>query len=262
MFKGFGFEGLVGMILATIRTTIFYLLVVPFTFAWAAFFGLFAFLIPYPLRSKVVIGGWARFLDVCTRYILGIHCRVHGREHIPKQAGVIISNHQSAWETYFLQILFAPQSQVAKASLLKIPIFGWTFSLMKPIAIDRSNRSKAMAQVIEKGSQRIQEGSFVLIFPEGTRTKPGAPLAFRKGGILLAKAAQADVIPISHNAGEFWLNDRFAKLPGTVDLIIHPPIQSVEKDADELLIDVESTVLAGLDTIANQNTASPVMSRH
>ncbi|MBU2865353.1 1-acyl-sn-glycerol-3-phosphate acyltransferase [Reinekea forsetii] len=241
------------MILATIRTFIFYVIVVPFTFAWAAFFGLFAFIIPYPLRSKVVIGGWARFLDVCTRWILGIHCRVHGRENIPKQAGVIISNHQSAWETYFLQILFAPQSQVAKSSLLKIPIFGWTFSLMKPIAIDRSNRRQAMAQVIEKGSQRIQDGSFVLIFPEGTRTKPGAPLPFRKGGVLLAQEANADVIPISHNAGEFWLNDRFAKRSGTVDIIVHPPIHSKDKDADVLLKEVESTVLSGLETISQKH---------
>lgn len=244
------------MLLATIRTFIFYLMVVPFTFAWAALFGLCAFLIPYPLRNKIVIGGWARVLNVLTVTILGIRCNVHGREHIPDHAGVIISNHQSAWETFYLQILFAPQSQVAKSSLLKIPIFGWTFSLMKPISINRAYRRKAMAQVIKQGSHRIAEGSFVLIFPEGTRSKPGAPLPFRKGGILLAKEAQCDVIPITHNGGEFWLNDRFAKLPGTIDLYIHPVVSSLDKSADALLAEVETTIISKLDEITGKSDYS------
>jgi 1-acyl-sn-glycerol-3-phosphate acyltransferase len=241
------------MLMATLRTFLFYLLVVPFTFAWAAVFGLFAFLIPYPLRNKIVIGGWARVLNVLAITILGIRCNVHGRENIPAQAGVIISNHQSAWETFYLQILFAPQSQVAKSSLLKIPIFGWTFSLMRPISINRANRRKAMSQVIEQGSQRISEGSFVLIFPEGTRAQPGSPLPFRKGGVLLAKAAQCHVIPVTHNGGEYWLNDRFAKLPGTIDLFIHPTVSSVNKDADALLTEVEATITAKLGEITNKS---------
>ncbi|MFQ3229679.1 lysophospholipid acyltransferase family protein [Reinekea sp.] len=240
------------MLIATLRTAVFYLFVVPFTFAWAAVFGLFAFLIPYPLRNKIVIGGWARVLHFLTVFILGIRCNVHGRENIPKQAGVIISNHQSAWETYYLQILFAPQSQVAKSSLLKIPIFGWTFSLMRPISINRAYRRQAMSQVIEQGSQRIAEGSFVLIFPEGTRARPGFPLPFRKGGVLLAKEAQCHVIPVTHNGGEYWLNDRFAKLPGTIDIYIHPSVNSVDKAADALLAEVETTITSKLDEITNK----------
>jgi 1-acyl-sn-glycerol-3-phosphate acyltransferase len=224
----------------------------PFTFAWAAVFGLVAYFIPFPLRSKIIIGGWARVMHVLTVVILGIRCRVHGRENIPARAGVIISNHQSAWETFYLQILFAPQSQVAKSSLLKIPLFGWTFSMMKPIAIDRSNRRKAMAQVVENGSMRIREGCFVLIFPEGTRTSPDKPLPFRKGGFLMAKAAKCDLIPVSHNAGQFWLNDRFAKLPGVIDLYIHPVVSSLEKETDELVAEVEKTILTKLDEMPSK----------
>ena len=191
-------------------------------------------------------------LQVLAVSVLGIRCNVHGRENIPRQAGVIISNHQSAWETFYLQILFAPQSQVAKSSLLKIPIFGWTFSLMRPISIDRSKRRKAMSQVIEQGAQRISQGSFVLIFPEGTRAKPGAPLPFRKGGVLLAQHAQCHVIPVTHNGGQFWLNDRFAKLPGTIDLFIHPVISSIGKDTDAFSAEVENTIVSKLDEISDK----------
>lgn len=234
------------MMIATIRTILFYLVSVPFTMTWAAFFGLFAFLIPYPARYHVVIGGWAKAMHAFTVVLLGIRVRVHGRENIPDEACVIISNHQSAWETYFMQHLFKPQSQVAKASLLKIPFFGWTFAMMKPIAIDRSNRRQAMAQVIEKGSERIAEGSSVLIFPEGTRTLPGQPLPFRKGGAVLAKTAGCKIVPVSHNSGEFWLNTQFAKRPGVIDITVHPAIETRDREAEDLMRDAERIILSTL----------------
>lgn len=227
---------------ATIRTVLFYLLVVPFTLTWAAFFGLFAYMVPYPLRYYLVIGAWARGMHLCTQYILGIRVRVHGLEHVPPQACVIVANHQSAWETYFLQLLFHPQSQVAKASLLKIPLFGWTFAMMKPIAIDRTNKRHAMTQVIELGSQRIAEGNSVLIFPEGTRASPHQLLPFRQGGALLAKAAGCVMVPVSHNAGQYWRNDQFAKRAGTIDIHIHPALDSSTADAADLMAHAASII--------------------
>lgn len=238
------------MLMATARTVIFYLFAVPLTMLWAAVCGVVAHFIPYPKRYYFVIGTWAKMIDLLTVYVLGIKCRVHGVENIPKQHGVIISNHQSAWETYKLQQIFNPQSQVAKASLLKIPLFGWTFAKLRPIAIDRSNKRAAMSQIIEEGSARIREGCYVLIFPEGTRTDPEHPLPFRKGGAVLAKQASCPIIPVTHNSGKFWRNDGFAKYPGTVDLFIHPAIHTQEHSAEELIQMAERVVIGKLNDLS------------
>jgi 1-acyl-sn-glycerol-3-phosphate acyltransferase len=189
-------------------------------------------------------------MHLFTVVLLGIRVRVHGRENIPDEACVIISNHQSAWETYYMQHLFKPQSQVAKSSLLKIPLFGWTFAMMKPIAIDRSNRRQAMSQVIEQGIDRISDGCSVLIFPEGTRTEPGQPLPFRKGGAVLAKQAGCKIVPVTHNSGTYWLNKSFAKKSGVVDIVIHPPIDTLERDAEVLMQEAQSVVYAQLEQLS------------
>ena len=244
------------MLLAYLRTVLFYVASVPFTFLWAGVFGLFAYLIPYPARYHVVIGGWARCMHFFTVVLLGIRVRVHGRENIPSDACVIISNHQSAWETYYMQLLFKPQAQVAKASLLKIPFFGWTFAMMKPIAIDRNNKRQAMAQVVEQGSKRIAEGSSVLVFPEGTRSLPGLPLPFRKGGAVLAKTAGCKMVPVTHNSGRFWLNKEFVKKAGIIDIYIHPPIDTLDRDPVELIKEAEQVVLAQLFAIETASTTT------
>lgn len=238
------------MLIANLRTIIFYCFSLPFTLIWCAFFGVAAYFIPYPKRYHVVIGGWAAVLHFLSRTILGIKVVVHGKENIPDEACVIVANHQSAWETFYMQQIFRPQSQVAKASLLKIPFFGWAYATCKPIAIDRSKRKEAMQQIIEMGSQRISEGASILIFPEGTRSEPGRPLPFRKGGAVLAKEAGCKIVPVTHNSGYFWLNKRFGKKPGVVEVYIHPPIDSKLGTPEELMADAERQIKAKLDEIS------------
>ncbi len=245
---------------ANIRTFLFYLVCIPFTVVWSGFFALIAYLIPYPARFHVIVGGWSSVVHFLVWLLLGIKVRIHGRENIPDKPAVVIANHQSAWETFFLQRVFTPQSPVAKASIMKIPFFGWVFSMLHPIAIDRSNVRKAMRQVIDKGSDRIAQGSFVLIFPEGTRTSPDKPLPFRKSGAMLAKKAGCDMIPVTHNAGEFWLNDRFAKLPGPIDLYIHSAINTSEDSASDLMKHAETVVLGKLAEISNASVNTEAVS--
>ncbi|EAR10865.1 probable acyltransferase [Reinekea sp. MED297] len=235
------------MLISVFRTVLFYLVSVPFTMTWALIFGFIAFLIPYPARYHVVIGGWAQVMHFLTVYVLGIRVRVHGRENIPEEPCVIISNHQSAWETYYMQHLFKPQTQVAKASLLKIPLFGWTFGLMKPIAIDRSNRRQAMSQIVDQGKARMADGCSVLIFPEGTRTRPGEPLPFRKGGAVLAKAAGAPMVPVSHNSGEYWPSKSYIKRAGVIDIYIHKPIPTDQGDPEALMREAQAVVYAQME---------------
>lgn len=243
------------MLIAKIRTVLFYLASIPFTLIWAALFGILSFLIPYPLRYHIVIGGWAMVIHFLTVGILGIRVRVHGRENIPGRPCVIVSNHQSAWETYYLQHLFKPQSQVAKKSLLKIPFFGWTFALMKPIAIDRSNKRQAMTQILEQGIQRVADGCSILIFPEGTRSVPGQPLPFRKGAAVLAKRAGCPIVPVTHNSGDYWLNKSFAKKAGVVDIFIHPAIETDQDTADTLINEAEQIILNKLSELQPIDTS-------
>lgn len=244
------------MWLAYLRTFIFYACFYgPFTIAWASFCGFFAFLLPYRLRYHFVIGTWAKVAVWGTRWILGINYRVTGLENLDGSAGVIVSNHQSAWETFFLQRLFRPQTQVVKKSLLRIPFFGWTFSLLRPIAIDRSDRKGSMTQIMEQGVPKLHDGFYVLIFPEGTRAKPHALLPFQRGGAALAKAADVPIIPVTHNSGDYWLNKRFVKLPGTIDVIIHPPIAVGDRSAVEVMKEAERCVGEGLARIHGERAA-------
>lgn len=234
------------MLLATLRTIIFYMLSVSFTVLWCAFFGVVGYLVPLPRRYYIVIGGWAKVIHVLASQCLGIKVRVHGRENIPKEPCIIVSNHQSAWETFYLQHLFQPQSQVAKASLLKIPFFGWAYATCKPIAIDRSKRREAMQQIIEQGRERIAQGFSILIFPEGTRSAQDAPLPFKKGGAVLALATNSNIVPVTHNSGSFWHNDRFVKSSGVVDVYIHPVVRAEGQEAEALMSNVESIILSKL----------------
>ncbi|WP_428240650.1 lysophospholipid acyltransferase family protein [Gynuella sp.] len=212
-------------LLAAIRTTIFiFFLYAPFTIFWATLSVLVAWMIPKRFRYYFVIYVWTSVMVFFMRWVVGIRYRIVGRENIPAK-GVIACNHQSTWETYFLQTLFYPQTQVIKKSLLKIPFFGWAFALLNPIAINRSDRRSAMQQVIEQGTRHFQEdNTYVLIFPEGTRYDVQKLGKFTRGGAVLAKAAGVPFIPVAQNAGYCWINKRYVKFPGLVTVEILPPI--------------------------------------
>jgi len=141
------------------------------------------------------------WLKICC----GVKFSIKGKENIPDQPCLIVSNHQSAWETYFLGTLFQPQSPVLKSELLKIPFFGWTLRLVEPISIDRGKPAAAVKQLLTEGKKRLQSGRWVVIFPEGTRVHPDQYKDFSKGAFALAKQARVSVLPVVHNAGNTGL---------------------------------------------------------
>ena len=199
-------------------------------------FGLFVTLsVVLPMRVRFqLIAIWRTLFMALCRYVLGIRYEVIGRENIPAIPSVIISKHQSAWETVSLQAIFPPLVFVLKKSLLMIPFLGWAFAAVKMISIDRNAGKDALRQVIDQGCERLKAGYWVVIFPKGTRVAPGESRRFKPGGANLAVAAGALVVPVAHNAGEFWAKNAFIKTPGMITVSIGPAIDPKGKTAAEV----------------------------
>lgn len=187
-----------------------------------------------PIPRYRVIRQWGRF----TLWWLGVTCRlsyvVTGRSHIPKTPCVILSNHQSTWETLAYQWIFPPHVWVLKRELLWIPLLGWGMALSEPIAINRDKKRKAIDQVIASGQERLASGRHVIIFPEGTRMPSGQLGRFKLGGARLAHATGCAVLPVAHNAGRFWARRSFLKEPGVIQVVIGEPIESQHRDPAQL----------------------------
>ena len=185
--------------------------------------------LPRMLRYRI-ISGWSRLILWLARVILGIEWRVEGRENLPSRPAVILAKHQSAWETLAFQHIFPPQVHVLKRELLWIPFFGWGLALMSPIAIDRSRGVAALRAIAKRGQQRLDQGFWVVVFPEGTRVAPGESRDYQPGGAWLAAASGAPIVPVAHNAGLFWPRNAFLKRPGTVTIRIGPSIDPRNRD--------------------------------
>jgi 1-acyl-sn-glycerol-3-phosphate acyltransferase len=185
--------------------------------------------LPRMLRYRI-ISGWSRLVVILARQILGIGWRIEGGENLPAQPAVILAKHQSAWETMAFQLIFPPQVHVLKRELLWIPFFGWGLALMSPIAIDRSRGFAALRSIARRGRERLEQGFWVVVFPEGTRVAPGERRAYQLGGAWLAAASGAPVVPVAHNAGLFWPRNAFVKRAGTVTVRIGPVIASANRD--------------------------------
>ena len=218
--------------MALLRSTLFLLLAVLIT---APFGLLVTCSVILPMRWRfALIACWRKlFLRLC-EVTLGLRYQVIGRENIPERPSVILCKHESAWETVGLQAIFPPLVFVMKRSLLLIPFLGWAFAAVRMISIDRSAGKGAMRQVIEQGCDRLRAGYWVAIFPEGTRIAPGAPSRFKTGGACLALSANAPVVPVAHNAGEFWPRNAFVKRPGLITVSIGPMIAPEGKTAEEI----------------------------
>ncbi|UCV15783.1 lysophospholipid acyltransferase family protein [Quatrionicoccus australiensis] len=168
---------------------------------------------------------WRLGIQFGVENMLGIRPKVIGLENMPKEPCVILSKHQSAWETMTIQD-YVPKGAycvfVLKKELLRIPLMGWGLAAMKMISIDRGAGKNALDQVVVQGRERLQQGYYVIIFPEGTRVAPGQKKRYKPGGAYLATHVGCKVVPIAHNAGELWPRQAFLKKPGTVTISIGP----------------------------------------
>ncbi len=215
-----------------LRSLVFYLVVFPVT----VLFCLIAILI-LPVDRFIryrIVTQWSAFALWWLRISCGLSARIHGAENIPAEPCVIFCKHQSAWETMALQFIFPPHVQVVKRELLYVPFFGWGLASLNPIAIDRSSGAKALRQVLRIGTQRIDQGWSVLLFPEGTRTPPGEKRDYAASAAALAIRANCKLVPVAHNAGVFWSRNAFGKYSGEVQLVIGQAIDPADQTASEM----------------------------
>jgi 1-acyl-sn-glycerol-3-phosphate acyltransferase len=210
----------------SIRTFFFYLLLASSSFFLCTLSVFIAPFLPFRARYRFVNQSWCRCAVWLAKVVVGIRYEIKGLENIPAQPCVILANHQSTWETFLLSALFEPLSQVIKRELLYVPFFGWAMAMLKPIAIDRSNPKAALKQLAKQGHERLEQGAWVLVFPEGTRMPPGQIGKFSRGGTSLAVNANLPVLPIAHNAGEFWPKKGWNKKPGTIQVMIGPALHA------------------------------------
>ncbi len=233
-----------------IRSALFWVVFFASTIVLAPIIVLLFFL---PFRMRYAVANlWSRVNLRWLELTCGLRYEIEGRENIPTRNAIVFSKHQSTWETLALQEMFPAQVWVLKRELMRVPFFGWALALLKPIAIDRGAGRKAVEQLIEQGKQRLREGLWVIIFPEGTRTAPGTRNKYRIGGAVLAEASTYPVVPVAHNAGEYWPRHSFVKYPGTIRVVIGAPIVSEGRTAAEILSDAEDWIEARVAEISTE----------
>ena len=232
-----------------LRSALFMVLMVIATVIWS---GVCMLAAPLPYNKRYyVTSRWNVFMVWCAKYICGINYQFKGYENFPDAPAIILSKHQSAWETIFLLAnLPRPLVFVFKKEILYIPFFGWGIALRRMIPIDRKQGKNAFKSVVAHGKRRLKDGQWIIMFPEGTRIPVGQQGKYKSGGTRLAVETGAVVVPIALNSGECWPKNSFIKKPGTVTVSVGKPISSEGKTPDELMEQVEQWIESEMRVIS------------
>lgn len=208
-----------------------------------------------PLYWMCVV--WLRMAMWGARVILGIRHRVQGLEQLPAAPLLLLSKHQSAWETLAYPTLMPmPLSYVFKRELLFVPFFGWSMARLDMVHIDRGRTTQAWAKVARQGRQFLDQGNWVIMFPEGTRTPRGSQGPYKTGGTRLAIQAGVPVVPIAVTSARCWPKGRFLKQPGLIEVSIGQPIESAGRKPDDLMREVEAWIEAEMRRLDPQAYAA------
>ena len=220
-----------------------------------AFVVLFVFWLPMR-HLQAIARSWARSQLRTLRLLCGLDYRVTGQENIPAGAHVALCKHSSSWETIAQTVILPPQAWVLKRELMWIPFVGWAMRRLRPIAIDRSAGASAVHQVVKQGQERLREGLWVVIFPEGTRVAAGESRKYGVSGALLATKAGCKIVPVAHDAGSYWPRRGWLKKRGTVRVFIGPAIEAAGRDPRTVTEQAREWIES---TLANTSAASSTM---
>lgn len=196
---------------------------------------------------------WAKLNLWGIKFFCNLNCKVHGLENVPPHGCIVMSKHQSTFETYFLASFLKDYVFVAKRALTLIPVFGWCLFLVKFILIDRKSGRSAIKQMIDQSRVHLANGTHVVVFPEGTRMPVNAQPNYRAGGAIVATSLEADILPIAHNAGEYWPRMGFIKWPGEITMYIGKPINCKDKTPDQALNETQEWIEGKMQEITVPN---------
>ncbi len=197
----------------------------------------------YPASYALVVA-WIRGAFWLMDKLCHLNFRVEGSENIPTQNSVVLLKHSSAYETLVQFLVFPRQCWVVKYELLWAPFLGWAVAAIRPIAINRGAGQQAVAQVLAKGKARLAEGHWVMVFPEGTRMAPGETRRYGLSGVLLAQAAGRLLVPVAHDAGDYWPRRGLRKRPGTVTFRVGPPVDPAGRNPRQVNEEIQAWVEA------------------
>lgn len=236
-------------IIPFLRSLLYMTIMVIATLVWAP-----VCLLVAPLRYNqryYVTSRWNLFIVWLSKALCGIRYEVRGEENLPDAPAILLSKHQSAWETiFFLWYMPRPLVYVFKRELLYIPFFGWALGLLRMVPIDRNKGRDAFAQVVVQGRRRLADGQWIIMFPEGTRIAPGKKGKYKIGGARLAIETQTLIVPIAMNSGDCWPKNSFIKKPGLITISIGKPIAPEGKDAATLMHEVENWIESEMRVIS------------
>lgn len=204
-------------------------------------------------RYATICRPWARLVLVWLRVICGIKLEMKGLDKLPSAdtQAVVLMKHQSAWDPFWLgAFLPAPACFLYKRSINWIPFLGWVVCAMDMLAVDRSKGRSAFESFMKKGPEKLREGFWITLFPEGTRVPPGEHVRYKTGGARFACYTGTPIVPICHNAGHCWPKNSIAKYPGTITVSVGPVIETKGREPHEVTAEVEKwieTELARID---------------
>jgi 1-acyl-sn-glycerol-3-phosphate acyltransferase len=194
---------------------------------------------------------WLRMAIWGARVICGLSYKIEGMENLPESKVILLSKHQSTYETFaYPTIMPHPLCYVFKRELLYVPFFGWAMGRLDMVHIDRSKRAEAFNKVVAQGKQFMAQGNWIIMFPEGTRIPVGQVGQYKSGGTRLAIATDTPVVPIAHNAGEFWPRKSFILTPGCVTIRIGKPISPAGHTPDSLMREVQNWIETEMHSLA------------
>jgi 1-acyl-sn-glycerol-3-phosphate acyltransferase len=207
---------------------------------------------PLPLKYRIaVIQIWMSCTLASLRIFCGLKYTVEGLENIPQHGFIVMSKHSSTWETIVIQRFFRPLIWVVKRELTWIPFFGWGLKAMDAIALNRGTGRKAINQLIRESRFHMDNGRILMLFPEGTRVLPRQHKPFKLGGAIVSQRTGYAVLPIAHNAGEFWPRHSWIKWPGTIRVVIGKPIDPSGKKAEQIIDEVSTWIVSECERISD-----------
>lgn len=234
-----------------IRSTIFWITFLPVVLFLASIVSI-AFFMPLGFHMGIV-RFWIAYSLWCLRFTCGLNYSVEGLENIPDHGFIVMSKHSSTWETIAIQSFFRPLVWVVKRELTWIPFFGWALKALDSIALNRGTGRKAIKQLVRESQYHMDRGRILMLFPEGTRVLPMQKKPFKIGGAIVSQKTGYSILPIAHNAGEFWPRHSWIKWPGTIQVVIGKPIAPEGKTPEAIIREVENWIMTECKRISDED---------